>query len=68
VPADLLDQLAASETSDLVTKLNAGRENENVRRPRSLVDRIDAALLSGLTYDFSDVYSSDMFSIDAVKE
>lgn len=68
VPADLLDELAASETSDLVTKLNAGRENENVRRPRSLVDRIDAALLSGLTYDFSDVYSSDMFSIDAVKE
>lgn len=68
VPADLLEQLEASETSDLVTKLNAGRENENVRRPRSLVDRIDAALLSGLTYDFSDVYSSDMFSIDAVKE
>jgi hypothetical protein len=65
---DLLRDLDASETSDLVTKLNAGRENENVRRPRSLVDRIDAALLPGLAYDFSDVYSSDMFSIDAVKE
>lgn len=68
VPGDLLADLEASEVSDLVTKLNAGRENENVRRPRALVDRIDAALLPGVTFDFSDVYSSDMFAIDAVKE
>lgn len=67
-PAGLLHDLADSETSDLVTKLNAGRENENIRRPRSLIDRIDAALLPGIAYDFTDVYSSDMFSIDAVKE
>jgi hypothetical protein len=67
-PATLLADLAASESSDLVTKLNAGRENENVRRPRSLIDRIDVAVLPGLAYNFSDVYSSDMFSIDAVKE
>lgn len=65
-PASLLAGLAASEELDLVTKLNAGRENQNVRRPRWLVDAIDAALLPGLAYDFSDVYSSDMFSIDAV--
>src|SRR5690606_13314201 len=57
VQPELLTELEASEVSDLVTKLNAGRENENVRRPRALVDRIDAALLPGVTFDFSDVYS-----------
>jgi predicted RNA methylase len=66
--ADLLARLEASEASDLVTKLNAGRENENVRRPRSLVDEIDTLLLAGIAYDFTDVYASDLFAIDAVKE
>ncbi|APZ33830.1 hypothetical protein BOH66_05835 [Microbacterium aurum] len=53
--------LEASESNDLVTKLNAGRQNENVRRPRQLVDMIDKELLSGITFSFSDVYASDMF-------
>jgi hypothetical protein len=57
-------RLEASEATDVVTKLNAGRHNENVRRPRSLVDQIDAMLLPGIAYDFGAVYSSDMFAKD----
>ena len=49
----VLRRLEASETSDVVTKLNAGRRNENVRRPRALVEAIDA------------VYSPDMFAPSA---
>lgn len=66
--AELLGRLEASEASDLVTKLNAGRENENVRRPRPLVDEIDTLLLAGISYDFTDVYASDLFAIDAVTD
>lgn len=66
--ADLLARLEVSEASDLVTKLNAGRENENVRRPRALVDEIDTLLLAGISYDFTDVYASDLFAIDAVTD
>src|SRR5690606_6935146 len=53
--------LEASEDRDLVLKLNAGRQNENVRRPRELVDSIDRELLRGIPYDFAKVYASDMF-------
>ncbi len=57
----LVEMLQDSEESDVVTKLNAGRQNENVRRPRALVDLIDKALFSDLDFDFEMVYSPDMF-------
>lgn len=60
----LVQQLEESEESGVVTKLNAGRQNENVRRPRELVDVIDRSLLVGVDFDFTQVYASDMFALD----
>lgn len=57
-----IQRLEESEESGVVTKLNAGRQNENVRRPRDLVDDIDRSLLANLDFDFTQVYSSDMFA------
>ncbi|MFL0711327.1 MAG: N-6 DNA methylase [Microcella pacifica] len=57
----LVERLEQSESENLVTKLNAGRQNENVRRPRALVDDIDMHLLKGLSFTFEQVYSPDMF-------
>jgi len=58
----LVKELEDSEESNIVTKLNAGRQNENVRRPRELVDRVDKMLLGRTKYDFGPVYAADMFS------
>lgn len=60
----IVRRLEATEESGVVTKLNAGRQNENVRRPRELVDSIDASLLAGLDFDFARVYAPDMFAPD----
>jgi len=43
----LIAQLLDSESANLVTKLNAGRENENVKHPRSLVRDLNNAVLPG---------------------
>lgn len=61
VDDETVELLMQSDRQHLVTKLNAGRYNENVRRPRSLVTRIDEAVLSGIEFDFEAVFSSDMF-------
>lgn len=61
-PPRLVRRLQESEESSVVTKLNAGRQNENVRRPRDLVDAIDRILLRDIEYDFNRVYASDMFA------
>jgi SAM-dependent methyltransferase len=58
----VVKRLEDSEESGMVTKLNAGRQNENVRRPRELVEAIDASLLVNIKYDFGQVYASDMFA------
>jgi hypothetical protein len=58
----LMERLEASERSDLVTKLNAGRLNENVRRPRDLVNAIDRHVLPGVEFDFARTFASDMFA------
>lgn len=60
----LVKMLEESEATSVVTKLNAGRQNENVRRPRELVEVIDRVLLPDLAFDFTDVYASDMFAPD----
>ena len=61
-PETIIRLLEESEETGMVTKLNAGRQNENVRRPRELVDAIDAFLLCDVSFDFTRVYSSDMFA------
>lgn len=47
VDAELILRLQASETVNLVSKLNAGRENENVRHPEELIQKIDGVVLPG---------------------
>ncbi|MCR2824409.1 N-6 DNA methylase [Microbacterium sp. zg.Y909] len=59
---ELVSRLDASDTVDMVTKLNAGRLNENVRRPRDLVTEIDHHVLPNLKFDFSRTFASDMFT------
>jgi len=62
VNAELVRLLERSEEDHVVTKLNAGKHNENIKRPRELVDEIDSAILPGVTYSFDQVYASDMFA------
>ena len=57
----LIEQLEYSDHADLVSKLNAGRQNENIRRPRQLIDAIDKLLLPDGNYNFAQVYAPDMF-------
>ncbi|MBP7881014.1 MAG: SAM-dependent DNA methyltransferase [Actinomyces sp.] len=59
---DLLAELESSDSRDIQLKLNAGRINENVKRPRDLVEEIDRSLLAGLDYDFARVFVSDLFA------
>jgi hypothetical protein len=58
----LVERLEASELTDVVTKLNAGKLNENVRRPRSLVNAIDRHVLPGVEFDFTRTFAPDMFA------
>lgn len=58
----LVERLEASEATDVVTKLNAGKLNENVRRPRSLVNAIDRHVLPGVEFDFTRTFAPDMFA------
>jgi hypothetical protein len=57
----IVAELESSDRKDVVTKLNAGRQNENVRRSRALVEAIDASLLEEIDYNFRPVYAPDMF-------
>jgi len=54
--------LESSEETQVVTKLNAGRQNENVRRPRELVASLDKLVLTDVDFDFELVFAPDMFS------
>ncbi|MFL0358589.1 N-6 DNA methylase [Curtobacterium flaccumfaciens] len=63
VDHNLVRELEASDEADIVIKLNAGRKNENVRRSRELVDRVDrAAVGSHFTFGFADVFAPDLFA------
>ncbi|MDR2703160.1 MAG: SAM-dependent methyltransferase [Cellulomonadaceae bacterium] len=62
VSPNLVAKLAQDEYESIVVKMNAGLACENVQRPGSLVNDIDAILLQGIPYDFTKVYVSDMFS------
>lgn len=59
---ELLDELVADEESSLVTKLNAGRINENIKRPHELVARLNDVVLPDGKADLDLIYSEDMFA------
>lgn len=61
-PQELLAQLRASEEVNLVTKLNAGRLNENVKHPQSLVTRLNDLVIPGAEGHLEPVYSQNMFT------
>lgn len=58
----LLERLRASETENLVMKLNAGRENENVKHPADLVEALNEVVLPG-ERDLRLLYANSMFPL-----
>lgn len=58
---DLVSQLRETEESSLVTKLNAGKVNENVKRPRDLVGKLDLIVLPDGIPDLALLFTEDMF-------
>nr|WP_120492309.1 N-6 DNA methylase [Corynebacterium lactis] len=61
VDAELVGKLLQSEQDNVVTKLNAGKINENVKHPTKLVRAVDLCVLGDLAPDFSRVYSPNLF-------
>lgn len=59
---ELVRRLEEGDLNDLTFKLNAGRANENVRRPPAMMEKLDQRLLPGITVDFTPVFASDMFA------
>jgi hypothetical protein len=59
---ELLDRLRASEDANLVTKLNAGRENENVKHPEDLVEALNDVVLPA-DRDLRLLYANSMFPL-----
>lgn len=62
IDAGLVRSLQKSENENLVTKLNAGKVNENVKHPSDLVERLDAHILGDDAPDFSRVFSPNLFA------
>ncbi|WP_202616689.1 N-6 DNA methylase [Corynebacterium neomassiliense] len=58
----LIDLLQRDEAESLVTKLNAGRVNENVKRPRALVSQLDDLVLPDAPR-LDLLYADDMFPL-----
>lgn len=55
---ELIRELEETEGDSVVTKLNAGRTNQNVKRPPHLVARLNGLLIGD--HDLSLLYSEDM--------
>ena len=60
--SSVVAELERSDRNDIVRKLNAGKQNDNVKRPRVLVDKIDRLLLGETAFNFDLVYAPDMFT------
>lgn len=54
----LLEQLRHSEALNLVTKMNAGRPNENVKHPLELIDRLNTLLLPTYRHKLISLHSN----------
>lgn len=57
--ADLAHELQVTEEQHITTKLNAGKQNENVKRPREQVTRLDKAIVGPMP-DLTMLYTEDM--------
>lgn len=64
VDDNLIEHLISEEPHALVTKLNAGKINENIKRPKITVDKLDAVVFGGENPDFTKVFSEDMFRLN----
>lgn len=65
LPADypvLSKRITSSEAANVVTKLNAGRQNENVKHPPELVTLLNEAVIPGAEEHLGVVYSQNMFT------
>lgn len=60
VDTHLLERLRASEEENLVMKLNSGRENENVKHPKDLVEALNDLVLPNKR-DLHLLYANSMF-------
>lgn len=60
--AELVEELRASEGDNVVVKLNAGRENENIKHAESLVLKLDEALVPGLAEHAWLLRANDLFT------
>lgn len=60
---DLVDILRTSEGKSIVTKLNVGKENENVKHPEYVVDKMNEAVIPQLTEKGKHLlYTNNMFA------
>lgn len=60
--SDLVERLIDSCESNVVTKLNAGRDNENVHHSESLVRALDELVMPEAAAALNTLYSPDMFA------
>lgn len=58
----VLDRLWSSEDRSLVIKLNAGRENENIKHSLSLVEYLNSIVIPG-RHNIDLLYASSMFPL-----
>ena len=58
----LVDDIRASERDNLVTKLNAGIVNENVKHPFALVERLNRVVF-GRDVDVTAAYAQDLTQV-----
>ena len=61
IDGDLVARLREGESNHLVTKLDAGRVNENVKRPHDLVVALNEFQFPGGVPDFDLLYADSMF-------
>ena len=67
IDASIVERIRHSEEVNTVTKLNAGRRNENVKHPPELVDELNRMVIpDGVAYDFDILYSNSMFPLALV--
>lgn len=58
----LIDEIKESEHASVVTKLNAGRLNENVKHPKELVAKLNDVVIPAVAAQLDVAYSQDMFT------
>lgn len=64
---DMVEEtLRASEKDSLVTKLNAGKINENIKHSSRTTHLMNEIVLPGIKFDFSEIYSENMFKEDEI--